>query len=389
MLPSTRDLGRLARQFWLRRRELREPQFWAKAGRIGLRLAQTWTFPERLFKESIRVFEERPWNLHIETTNACNADCVFCGYQYMERPKKIMTMEVYEAALSQYVAMGGGDLLLEVVVGDPILDPTFLEKIRRARSHPEIASIETITNGIAVHKIGAEKLVESGISKMLISTSGFDRQSYEEIYRSKDYDKMRGNILDLLRANERAGEPVAITIGFRTNRPFDAVMRDPDFQEIKRYSPNIDFGFAFDDWMGRIEFDKLPDGFVKREAQPPNEACAWLYDGPIVFTNGDLGLCGCRDVEAKSELVVGNILKKPLHEIWASPEVRALRARFETPDLPDICRSCTMYRNLDNLRTWKGLTRVRATRDRLRASKCHSAPHGPTAKRRLPLVKQG
>ncbi|MFT3767033.1 MAG: radical SAM protein [Minicystis sp.] len=387
MLPSTSDLERLARQFWNRRREFTHPEFWAKAGRIGARLAQTWAWPERLFRESIKSLEDRPWNLHIETTNACNADCVFCGYQYMERPKKVMTMEVYEAALAQYLDMGGGDLLLEVVVGDPILDPTFLKKIQLARSHPEIERIETITNGIAIHKIGAEKLIESGISKIFISTAGFERQSYEEIYRSKDYDRMRGNILDLLRANKKAGGPVEITIGFRTNRPLEAVMSDADFQEIKALDPAIDFGFAFDDWMGRIHFDELPVGFVKREPQPQTESCAWLYDGPIVFTNGDLGLCGCRDVEAKSELVVGNILDRSLHEIWTSAEVKSLRARFGTADKPDICRSCTMYRNLDNLRTFKGLERTRLTRSRLRASRCHAGTASAAPRRRkLPIA---
>lgn len=385
MLPTPSDLQKLARQFWRRRREFSQPAFWLKAGRIGARLAQTWAWPEHLFRESIQVLEDRPWNLHIETTNACNADCVFCGYQYMERPKKIMSMEVYERALAQYVDMGGGDLLLEVVVGDPILDPKFYDKIRIARSHPEIERIETITNGIAVHKIGAAKLIESGISKIFLSTSGFDRESYEQIYRSKDYDRMRGNILDLLRENEKAGKPVEIVIGLRTNRPLEAVMADRDFQEIRAYGPPIDWSFGFDDWMGRIDFGALPQGFIKREAQPQSESCAWLYDGPIVFTNGDLGLCGCRDVEAKSELVVGNVMQQSLHEIWTSPKVKSLRARFATPDKPDICRSCTMYRNLDNLRTLKGLERTRLTRRRLRASRCHAGAAAP-AKRRLPIV---
>ena len=388
MLPSARDLQKLAGQLWRRRREFSHPEFWLKAGRIGARLAQTWAWPERLFRESIQVLEDRPWNLHIETTNACNADCVFCGYQYMERPKKVMTMEVYEAALSQYADMGGGDLLLEVVVGDPILDPTFLDKIRLARTRPEIARIETITNGIAVHKIGAERLIQSGISKIFVSTSGFDRESYEQIYRSKDYDRMRGNVLDLLRENRRAGGPVEIVIGLRSNRPLEAVMADADFREIRAHDPQIDWSFAFDDWMGRIDFDALPEGFVKRDPQPQTESCAWLYDGPIVFTNGDLGLCGCRDVEAKSELVVGNIKRRSLHEIWTSPEVKALRARFATPDKPDICRSCTMYRNLDNLRTFKGLERTRLTRGRLRGSRCQVSGAAPPPRRRLPIVER-
>ncbi len=49
-----------------------------------------------------------------------------------------MGMDVFILALDQYVAMGGGDLMLEVTVGDPMLDPTLLEKIDMARFRREI-----------------------------------------------------------------------------------------------------------------------------------------------------------------------------------------------------------------------------------------------------------
>jgi radical SAM protein with 4Fe4S-binding SPASM domain len=221
----------------------------------------------------------------------------------------------------------------------------------------------------------------------LISTAGFDRDNYQEIYRSKQYDKMHNNVLDLLRANEKAGSPIEVTIGFRTNRRVDQVLSDADFQEVKRYKPKIDFTFSFSDWVGRIDFAELPEGFVRRKQPPQTETCVWLYDGPIVFATGDVGLCGCQDVEAKSELVVGNIQQQSLHEIWRSAKVSELRARFMTPRKPDICQNCTSYRNLDALRSFEGLERMRVTERRLRASPCAIPPLARGRSRRhLPLV---
>lgn len=377
----------LARNFWGRRADFLTPAFWSKSARIAGRLATASLWPKSILEDELRVFAKRPFNLHIEPTNACNVDCVFCAYQYMERPKKVMPMDLYLKALDDYCAMGGGDLLLEVVVGDPTLDPTFLEKVATARARKEIRDIATITNGIGLDRVGVDKLIEAGLTHVTISTSGFDRESYHQIYRSKQYDKMRGNVLDLLRSNERAGRPVEVTIGFRTNRTVNQVLTDPDFQELKKYDPQIDFTFSFSDWVGRIDFDELPKGFVKREQPPQTETCTWLYDGPIVFATGEVGLCGCQDVEAKSELVVGNIKEQSLYEIWNSPKVAELRQRFMTPRKPDVCQNCTSYRNLDHLRSLDGLRRTRVTAHRLRNSRC-SVPPGPSGKVRhhLPVL---
>ncbi len=387
-LGSAAARGRwLAHNLWGRRGDFLTPKFWLKSAGIAGRLATAAAWPNATLERELEVFARRPWNLHIEPTNACNVDCVFCAYQYMDRPKKVMPMELFHKALGDYCDLGGGDLLLEVVVGDPLLDPTFLEKVKAARARPEIAEIATISNGIGLDRVGVDNLVEAGLTNILISTAGFDRDNYQALYRSKNYDKMRGNVLDLLRANDRAGRPIEVTIGFRTNRKVAEVLADPDFQEIKSYGPIVDFTFSFSDWQGRIDFSELPAGFVKREQPPQTETCAWLYDGPIVFCSGDVGLCGCQDVEAKSELVVGNIKNQSLYDIWNSPRVAELRQRFMTPRKPDICGDCTSYRNLDALRSVDGMRRTRVTERRLRASQCAVPPVPPAGgQRRLPLL---
>ena len=38
----------------------------------------------------------RPFELHLELTNLCNANCIFCPYQFQERPTGFMSDEVFE-----------------------------------------------------------------------------------------------------------------------------------------------------------------------------------------------------------------------------------------------------------------------------------------------------
>jgi hypothetical protein len=52
-----------------------------------------------------------------------------------------MSDDIYKKALDDYCHIGGGDLMLEVIVGDPAVDPKFIERIKQARARKEIASI--------------------------------------------------------------------------------------------------------------------------------------------------------------------------------------------------------------------------------------------------------
>ena len=57
--------------------------------------------------EAMKNLLQRPIRLGIEVTNTCNANCVFCAYQYQERPKKIMSQAIFEKTIHEYVAVGG------------------------------------------------------------------------------------------------------------------------------------------------------------------------------------------------------------------------------------------------------------------------------------------
>jgi sulfatase maturation enzyme AslB (radical SAM superfamily) len=58
-------------------------------------------------QKSLDVMAARPFELHLELTNLCNANCVFCPYQFQTRKVEFMSDEVFQKAVGDYVRLGG------------------------------------------------------------------------------------------------------------------------------------------------------------------------------------------------------------------------------------------------------------------------------------------
>jgi radical SAM protein with 4Fe4S-binding SPASM domain len=316
----------------------------------------------------LEAMAQRPFELHLELTNLCNANCVFCPYQFQQRPKAFMSDEVFHKAVNDFTSIQGGSVGLTPIVGDALIDPQFLTRVRHLRSLAQIDRIWLTTNAILLDKFGTKEVLQSGVSSITISTSGFDKESYQRIYRSQSYDRMRRNVLALVEENARLGSPVNISIGLRTDRPLDEVMRDRDFQPILAYGPAIDFTWAFTSAGGRITREALPPGMRLRKAPPKKEPCVSLYNGPIVLPDGDVLGCSCvAAMDAIPDLLIGNVLRSSLLEIWTGERMKQLRDQFRPTGcaLNKTCASCEMYRNLELYRTWEGHVRADLNRKRL------------------------
>lgn len=160
----------------------------------------------------------RPFELHLELTNLCNADCVFCPYRFQERSIGFMSREIFDKAVDDYISEGGGSVFLTPVVGDALIHRDVLDYVRDLRSHPEIDRIAVTCNCIMVDRFGADAVIQSGITQLIVSITGFDEEMYQRVYRSKQYKRVPRNVLALLDANRRAGDPVNIVERMRQIR---------------------------------------------------------------------------------------------------------------------------------------------------------------------------
>jgi MoaA/NifB/PqqE/SkfB family radical SAM enzyme len=288
------------------------------------------------------------WGLRVETTNICNANCIFCAYQYQKRKKKLMSEEMYKKLVDDYNAMGGGPLGLVPIAGDALLDPMILSRIEYARQLPNIKTLSIITNCINLHGVGAKNLLTSGLNSISISTSGFDLGMHEKVYRSNKAKKMKENVIELLTTNREIGKPCEITIGLRTSQSLQEVMSDAEFKNIGQLSDEVGINYYFDDWAGAIKATDLLKGMklrpfsllILRKKAP----CWMLYGGLAVLSDGTVAMCGCQELEGDSDLVLGNIMDKPLVDFYRSEQARTIRQNwFSGRSIPEICRHCRNY----------------------------------------------
>src|SRR6478672_8075702 len=119
--------------------------FVKKAGRFASLKAGSIIGRLHNLEATLAKIDLRPPSLNIELTNICNADCVFCGYQYQQRAKGIMSDEVFHRAVSEFVNCGGGDVFLTPIVGEATVDTKFLGRVKYLRAQPAIRDIRVIT----------------------------------------------------------------------------------------------------------------------------------------------------------------------------------------------------------------------------------------------------
>ncbi|MEA2602404.1 MAG: hypothetical protein QOF89_3396 [Acidobacteriota bacterium] len=339
--------------------------FLAKAGRVLRRKAESLVGRVFPLDETLDAMALRPYELHLELTNLCNANCVFCPYQFQEREVRYMPDEVFRKAVDDFVACGGGSVGLTPIVGDALIHPDFVARVRYLRSLPAIDRIWVTTNAILLDKHGIGEVLASGLTSITISTSGFDEASYRRIYRSSAYERFRRNVLELAERNRALPEPLTLTIGLRTDRPLDEVMRDPDFQPILACEPAIDFTWSFTSAGGRITRETLPAGMQLRVVSSRQETCVQLYNGPIVLPDGTVMACSCvAAMDAVTDLGIGNVLQESLADLWRNEHTARLRASFAAGGLNKTCAGCDMYRGLELYRTGEGRERARINRAR-------------------------
>lgn len=290
-------------------------------------------------------------SITIETTNICNANCIFCAYQYQERPTGVMRMDLFQRVIDEFSAMGGTIVCLTPTVGDPLVDTYILDRIRYARTKSTITQVGMYSNLILLKKWGAAALVKSGLTHLVVSMSGFDEQMYRRVYRSKHYADVFKNILTFIEENQRCGNPVDFRIDMRVDRPLSEVYQSPDLLKVAGLIgiDRISVKFAYDSWAGKITKEQLSGNMKLRHPNsfrfPRISPCSQLYFGLSIYWDGKVGACSCRDVDAK-ELQIGNLDKQSLNEIWFGNELKKLREEFMTPKVREICKKCSHYNNL-------------------------------------------
>ncbi len=281
--------------------------------------------------------------LAIEVTNICNAKCQFCAYRFLKRPKRTLTNGEFRFFIEKYVEYGGGELKLTPIVGDALTDKDLIEKIKIAKEYQKITHLYLYTNLIGLSQFDIKEFLNSGIDKIDVSTCLSGRETYKRLYGVDKYDEVLVNLKKLFQVNlEECGNKVKIDIIIRGEKLDGIPIIGPDydyFVKEYRYHPRIIENY--DNWTGLITEKDLPEGQKFREIVDMSKPCSLFYKGLIILANGSVGACWCRDLEGT--LIVGNIYKNTLSQIWQGKKLQKLRDDWEQGKIPEVCKNCYQY----------------------------------------------
>ena len=76
-----------------------------------------------------------PTSIYIEPTNICNANCIFCAYQFYKAPKKVMDLDMLEVILIEAKKLQIKRLDLTPFAGDILTDKNILDKIELIKKY--------------------------------------------------------------------------------------------------------------------------------------------------------------------------------------------------------------------------------------------------------------
>jgi radical SAM protein with 4Fe4S-binding SPASM domain len=302
-----------------------------------------------------RSFDRKRFNppaipaMSFETTNLCNAKCVFCANPVMKRPKLPLSMDLFKKAVDEFASMGGVNIDFNVTIGDPLLDKSLLERARYVKQYPQFKSNGFVTTLQWLHLFDLDEFFNSGFTWVSVSTILTGREKYREFFGVDKYDQMLKNLVLLLKENKKRGSPMYVGVDVKPNDETpEEIMQHADYCMVKELSSeNLDArlrsrGYYVDDWIGSV---KLPSFLKKRPLYPRfYRPCQLLYKGLMVYSNGNVGACSCRDFEASSELILGNLAENGVQELWQGQKLTDIRTNWlKKNKVPTICQSCRHY----------------------------------------------
>ncbi|MDY0117268.1 MAG: radical SAM protein, partial [Sulfurimonadaceae bacterium] len=287
-----------------------------------------------------------PKELFLETSNICNANCIFCAYQFDKREKKIMSFDLFQKIVDEYKNIGGKRINLTPYAGEVLIDKGFIEKVTYLKKIG-YKNISTYTNLTFLDSFDINDFLECGLTDLSISIAPLDENSYEKIFRNKSFNRVFENLLLFLENFHKNNNKTIkkVNISFRSNVDIQIIKDMDNFKKINKFIKNgviVTNMTIFDSWMDKIDKEDLLDGMTFKSPD---------FDKPLpcdrlfmlkVHSDGTMRACGCRyDYSSSSDnFALGDYKDINILKAYNSNTVKKLKESFLKNDIPKECQEC-------------------------------------------------
>jgi MoaA/NifB/PqqE/SkfB family radical SAM enzyme len=315
--------------------------------------------------------------IHIELTNVCDFNCLFCPKALMKRLPGYMDADLAKRIIDE---IGENRLCEKItfhVMGEPTLHPRFFDILSHARDRG--LKVGLTTNGATLGTDVGKRLLAFPLHQIDVSLQTPDPDSFRlRKSRALSFDAYVRGVLRFFQAYRAAWpettfkfrflntrfhkkgiekkvgpvevisstEALRATFSTWANKIYDILEADQDMRKralarienlvsykwnVAEILPHVHFEtYVLEDWGNAFEGEKIRDAWAGY--------CFGMRDHFSILHNGDVTLC-CVDFDGKT--AVGNLRHSSLREILSSDEVGKIVKGFRRLKLVHpYCRHC-------------------------------------------------
>ena len=289
------------------------------------------------YRRRSEVVHAMPIRIWVESASRCNLRCPMCPNKDMPPSEKgLMELSVFRKVVDEARAFTN-DIYLHHR-GEPFLNPALFDMIAYARQ----AGIKTRfhTNGALLDEDKARRLLDAGPDLVSFSVDGFDAPSYERIRVGATFDRTVGNIVRLaeLRRERVLRKPYIVVerIRFRDPEKGDDPQKAADLR--KRF-----LAAGVDEVIQKEEYAWAEERAPENTGERTCSFCTFPWYAMVICASGIVTPC---PQDFWAAMVMGDVKRSSLKEIWNGDAYRSLRRAFRTDlqSLP-LCHKCDrLYR---------------------------------------------
>lgn len=281
-----------------------------------------------------------PQNIHIEITNHCNLNCPMCPYSTQSRPKGFIEFNLFRKIVNQCKGQFYLEKMALMGLGEPFLHPEIIEMSRYAKAF-NIRHVFTSTNATLLDEKEAKGIISKpGFDLLAISLDGASKDTYENIRKGANFDKVIANVMGFIKIRRSLGKKkprlvLQFLIMKENYHEKDAFVK---FWKDKLESQDTIFLRDVDAFGGQVPDCRLIQQLPRIKRRP----CIQLWRDLIISWQGDVSVC-CKDVNYR--LKVGNVNEATLKDIWVNlrwSRLRDIHKKREWDKIP-LCSNCSEW----------------------------------------------
>ena len=288
-----------------------------------------------------------PTFVSIEPANFCQLHCPQCpvgNKTHIPNSKDLLSLAQFQHILEQ--VRDSVHTIQFFFQGEPLLNNDLPEMIKAASK----AGIYTIvsTNALALTPLFAEKLMTSGLNRIIVSIDGMSEESYGAYRVGGNLHKALDGLMYLRQAKDQTASNTHIelqALRLRSNEHEWSAMKR-QYKVIGADSLTLKTAQFYDFEHGNplmptderySRYTKGKDG-IYRLKRKPSCSCHRLWTGCVITVTGEVLPC-CYDKSAAFSF--GNIFAHSLDEIYHGEKAnRFRRTILQKRSRPAMCSNC-------------------------------------------------